>query len=203
MKACITKLRSRRGASLILAAVYFLICAFVGGTVLAAATSGSAHLKDRKAEEQAFQIQRSAARVIRDQLTVDSGYLQAEISKSGDTYTLTPATESSVDLQTLVRQGAAARYGEKKESNAFQSYKTAGDLVLTMSETVTDGSSDGRSDTVNVHYEVGENYDVTVSVSVGGVSRMYVFMKASVSERDDVTTVTWGAPVLRKAGEAA
>lgn len=203
MKACITKLRSRRGASLILAAVYFLICAFVGGTVLAAATSGSAHLKDRKAEEQAFQIQRSAARVIRDQLTVDSGYLQAEISKSEDTYTLTPATESSLDLQALVRQGAAARYGEKKETDEFSRYKTEGDLVLTMTTNDDAESENAKSDTVDVHYEVGENYDVTVSVSVGGVSRMYVFMKASVSERDDVTTVTWGAPVLRKAGEAA
>lgn len=203
MKAYITKLRSRRGASLILAAVYFLICAFVGGTVLGAATSGSAHLKDRKAEEQAFQIQRSAAQVIRDQLTVETGYLQAEISKSEEIYTLTPASESPVDLQTLVRQGAAARYGEKKEITAFNEYTTEGELVLAMTTNEDMESESAKSDTVDVHYEVGENYDVTVSVSVGGVSRMYVFMKASVAERDDVTTVTWGAPVLRKAGEAA
>lgn len=203
MKACITKLRSRRGASLILAAVYFLICAFVGGTVLAAATSGSAHLKDRKAEEQAFQIQRSAAQVIRDQLTVENGYLQAEISKSEEIYTLTTEPESSVDLQTLVRRGAAARYGEKKGTEVSTGYETEGDLVLTMKTNDDVGSESVKSDTVDVHYEVGENYDVTVSVSVGGVSRMYVFMKASVAERGNVTTVTWGAPVLRKAGEAA
>lgn len=203
MKACITKLRSQRGASLILAAVYFLICAFVGGTVLAAASSGGAHLKDRKADEQTFQIQRSAAQVIQSQLTVTSGYLQAEITKTksdaGVGYTLSDGTELK-DLQKLVCQGAAARYKEKNGlTSVFQDYTTGDDLVLTMSE-----NGDGKSDTVAIHYEVGENYDLTVTISnADGISRIYVFMKASVSVRDDVTTITWDAPVLRKAGDAA
>ena len=198
MKACITKLQSQKGASLILAAVYFLICAFVGGTVLAAATSGSAHLKDRKADEQAYLIQRSAARVIEQELTVENGYLQAEIVKTDTGYSINNISSVS-GLKALVVQTAAARYAEDLDG-VFEGYSAAGELVLSM-------SGDGKSDTVNVHYEVDENYDLTVTLSQNGDSRLHVFMKASVTEktRDDVTTttVTWNEPIIRKGGGAA
>lgn len=202
MKACITKLQSRKGASLILAAVYFLICAFVGGTVLAAATSGSAHLKDRKADEQTYLIQRSAARVIERELTVENGYLQAEIVKNntaeGLSYTINNISDLS-GLQALVAQGAAARYAENLDG-VFPGYVAEDDLVLNM-------AGDTKADTVNVHYEVDENYDLTVTLSQNGDSRLYVFMKASVTEktRDDVTTttITWNEPIIRKGGDAA
>lgn len=189
MKACITKLQSQKGASLILAAVYFLICAFVGGTVLAAATSGSAHLKDRKADEQTYLIQRSAARVIERELTVENGYLQAEF-KHGEAYT------GTTDLQGLVKNAAYIQYlGDTVTDGRVPE----GDLVLTMTGTQTD--------TVDVHYEVDENYDLTVTLSQNGDSRLHVFMKASVTEktRDDVTTttVTWNKPIIRKGGGAA
>lgn len=196
MKACISKLRSQKGASLILAAVYFLICAFVGGTVLAAATSGSAHLKDRKSDEQAFLVQRSAARVIEQELSVTDGYLQAVITP-GETPALELTNASPSELQELVAQAALVRYkGEK----ATVDETTEGDLTLTM-------SADSVSDVVSVHYEVGDNYDLTVSLKgEDGTGILYVFMKASVSEitRDSVTitTVTWNDPVIRK-GEGA
>ena len=44
MKRIKTKLHDRSGASIIIALVYLLICAFVGGTVLAAATANSGHI---------------------------------------------------------------------------------------------------------------------------------------------------------------
>lgn len=192
MKACITKLQSQKGASLILAAVYFLICAFVGGTVLAAATSGSAHLKDRKADEQTFLIHRSAARVIEQELTVEDGYLQAEI-KEDEIFTIS----ESIDLKELVKYAAYVQYLGDEVTDGRVPY---GDLVLTM-------SGSGKSDTVNVHYVVDENYDLTVTLSQNGDGRLYVFMKASVTEktRDDVTTttITWNEPIIRKGGGAA
>jgi len=191
MIACITKLQSQKGASLILAAVYFLICAFVGGTVLAAATSGSAHLKDRKADEQAYLIQRSAARVIEQELTVENGYLQAEM-KDDETFTMSDAA----NLQELVKYAAYIQY---LGDDAPVGVTPDGDLVLTMTGT--------KTDTVNVHYAVDENYDLTVTLSQNGDSRLHVFMKASVTEktRDDVTTttVTWNEPIIRKGGGAA
>lgn len=191
MKACITKLQSQKGASLILAAVYFLICAFVGGTVLAAATSGSAHLKDRKADEQTFLIHRSAARVIERELTVDDGYLQAEIKDN---------TAFATELDGLKKLVAEAAYIQYLGDEVTDGRVPYGDLVLAM-------SGDGKTDTVNAHYEVDENYDLTVTLSQNGDSRLHVFMKASVTEktRDGVatTTVTWNKPIIRKGGGAA
>lgn len=190
MKACITKLQSQKGASLILAAVYFLICAFVGGTVLAAATSGSAHLKDRKADEQAYLIQRSAARVIEQELTVENGYLQAEMKDD------TAFTTEQDGLKKLVAEAAYIQYLGDDVTDDRVPY---GDIVLEMTGT--------KTDTVNVHYSVDENYDLTVTLSQNGDSRLHVFMKASVTEktRDDVTTttVTWNEPIIRKGGGAA
>lgn len=209
MKACITKLRSRRGASLILAAVYFLICAFVGGTVLAAASSGGAHLKNRRAQEQSYQIARSAAQLIQSELTVENGYLQAEITKtlSGGTtsYTL-KSVESPETLQGLVCKGAAAKYAQKLgDTGVFSDYKATGKLELELTEN-TDGvdSTEEHKDTVEIRYAVGDNYDLTVTIGEGEEdSRLCVFMKASVAERSDGITVTWTSPVIRKAGETA
>ncbi len=196
MKACITKLQSQKGASLILAAVYFLICAFVGGTVLAAATSGSAHLKDRKADEQTYLIQRSAARVIERELTVENGYLQAEITENTEHGVVTLVNGGTTGLKALVEQAAYIQYLGDDVTDDRVPY---GDLVLTMTGT--------KTDTVNVHYEVGDNYDLTVTLSQNGDSRLHVFMKASVTEktRDGVTTttVTWNEPIIRKGGGAA
>ena len=99
-------------------------------------------------------------------------------------------------------------FSEKKQTPAYIQYLgdtvTDGrvpedDLVLTM-------TANGKSDTVNVHYSVDENYDLTVTLSQNGDSRLHVFMKASVTEktRDDVTTttVTWNEPIIRKGGGA-
>ena len=193
MKACLTKLRSEKGASLILAAVYFLICAFVGGTVLAAATSGSAHLKDRKADEQDFLIQRSAAYVVERELTVEDGYLQTEIveDSEGD---ISLTSSGRTGLKALVEQAALVQY----KGDAATDEEPCGDLTLTM-------SAESVSDVVDVHYEVDETYDLTVTLkNQDGVSLLYVFMKASVSETtrdgDSVTTITWNEPVIRKGG---
>lgn len=62
------KLRSRSGASMLLAMVFMLFCLFVGSTVLAASTANSyrvAHLSD----QQEYLDQRSAALLLQSQLT--------------------------------------------------------------------------------------------------------------------------------------
>lgn len=195
MKACITKLRSRRGASLILAAVYFLICAFVGGTVLAAASSGGAHLKNRRAQEQSYQIARSAAQLIQSELTVENGYLQAEIQEGA----LSSATWTG--LKKLVVDAAYAQYKGNSDPTAVP----YGDLVLELAEKDDyDDTTEEHADTVKIRYAVGDNYDLTVTIGEGEEdSLLCVFMKASVAERGDGITVTWTSPVIRKAGETA
>lgn len=65
------KLRSRAGASMMLALVFMLFCAFVGGSVLASATANAQRVGDLQ-EQQEFLLERSAALLLSDQLQLDS-----------------------------------------------------------------------------------------------------------------------------------
>ena len=73
------KLRSRVGASMILAMVFMLFCSFIGGTVLASATANAQRVA-QMAEQQDFLLERSAALLATDQLQLDSGkYLRLTV----------------------------------------------------------------------------------------------------------------------------
>lgn len=76
------KLRSRTGASMILALVFLLFCSFVGSTVLVSATANSyrvAHLAD----QQDYLSQRSTALLISDELQLeDNERLQLNVVDS-------------------------------------------------------------------------------------------------------------------------
>ena len=65
MKHIKKKLRSRLGASLILAMVFMLFCSFVGGSVLASATANAQRVA-QLAEQQDFLLERSAALLASD-----------------------------------------------------------------------------------------------------------------------------------------
>lgn len=73
MKRLRQKLGNRRGVSLILALLFFLICACAGAAVLAAAGGLSSHLADRPKEEQIYLTQRSAALLLRQKLFGSDG----------------------------------------------------------------------------------------------------------------------------------
>ena len=73
------KLRSRVGASMILAMMFMMFCAFIGGTVLASATANAQRVA-QMAEQQDFLLERSAAMMASDQLQLDTGkYLRMSI----------------------------------------------------------------------------------------------------------------------------
>lgn len=66
------KLRSRTGASMLLALVFLLFCSFIGGSVLVSATA-NAYRVAQVAEQQDFLNQRSAALLLSDQLQLETG----------------------------------------------------------------------------------------------------------------------------------
>ena len=79
MKKIHNKLRSRVGASMILAMVFMLFCAFIGGSVLASATANAQRVA-QMAEQQDFLLERSAALLLSDQLQLDAGdYLRLTV----------------------------------------------------------------------------------------------------------------------------
>lgn len=68
MQSLKEKLHSAKGSSLLIVMVYFLLCLFVGGVVLTAATANGGRLAAMKADHQANYAQRSAAMVVQDEL---------------------------------------------------------------------------------------------------------------------------------------
>ena len=66
------KLRSRTGASMLLALVFLLFCSFIGSTVLVSATA-TAYRVAQVAEQQDFLNQRSAALLLGDELQLEPG----------------------------------------------------------------------------------------------------------------------------------
>ena len=72
MNNVMRKLRSCRGASMILAMVFMLFAVFIGGTILASAAA-NAYRVEHLSDQQIYLDQRSAALMIGDELTPDSG----------------------------------------------------------------------------------------------------------------------------------
>lgn len=119
------KLKSRRGASLILAMVFMLMCLFVGGSVLAAATANGGRVADMTSNQQTYLSQRSAALLMADMLEGDgNSNLQLTIKKvsvpSGDgtsenitiTYSLPnlSAGQTYNTLQRILVENAVRKY---------------------------------------------------------------------------------------------
>lgn len=62
------KLHSQRGASVVIALIFFLICVMVGAVILAAASANVGRLSHLRKNEQAYFSLSSAARLVRDDL---------------------------------------------------------------------------------------------------------------------------------------
>lgn len=71
MKMIRNKLQSNRGATMVLSLIFMLICVFVGGSVLVAATVNGGRMENQRTDQQAILNQRSIAAVIGGELTKD------------------------------------------------------------------------------------------------------------------------------------
>ena len=99
MQSLKEKLHSAKGSSLLITMVYFLLCFFVGGVVLTAATSNGGRLAAIKADRQAAYAQRSAAMVVQDALTDKD--LKLVIEKETTTTRVT-TTNGATTISTTV-----------------------------------------------------------------------------------------------------
>lgn len=68
MRSVQEKLKSERGASFLIALLFFLICITMGSLILTAATANAVKVKDRYKEQQDYLAVASAARLAKDSL---------------------------------------------------------------------------------------------------------------------------------------
>lgn len=100
------KLRSERGASILLALLMFLVCAMVGATVLAAAVSNAGKARSNRTEQQKFLNLTSAVQLVADEIANKATYTgkytvweweEVETVKETDT-SVTPHLETTVSV---------------------------------------------------------------------------------------------------------
>ena len=69
MKAARKKLHNEKGASVVLALIFFLVCLMVGGVVLTAASANAGRFSHLRADEQDYFLLSSAASLLHDDLS--------------------------------------------------------------------------------------------------------------------------------------
>jgi len=67
------KLRSKRGASMVMAMVFLMFCTLIGGSVLAAATANASRIEHLTKDQQDYYSQRSATLLMADMLKSEDG----------------------------------------------------------------------------------------------------------------------------------
>lgn len=110
MKRLRKKLHSERGASILLALLFFLVCIMVGASVLAAAASNAGKIRSNQTEQQRYLTLSSAIRLVADELK------QAEYTGKYKVWEWTETvTEKDGEGNTVVKETIDYFYYEQEE----------------------------------------------------------------------------------------
>lgn len=154
------KLRSSKGASLIIALVFMLFCAMVGSAVLAAATANGGRIAALKSDQQEYLDQRSAATLLSDELQIntpklivtkkqvvtttykvgDGGVLKQLNSQETDTVDFAVSSPVTTQLQRVLFESAIMRYIEENGMEDY--YKNDPIIISGFAVAGADGSAD-------------------------------------------------------------
>lgn len=188
-----------RGASILIALFYFLVCAVVGAVVLTAATVTSGQLANLEKSQQTYYATSSAATVFRD--AIENGTCTSSFAADDATWTCElPALGAQQEpmrtwLQTMVsniaegQQTASATFDITLDGSSIPE-----DSIVPVSATMT-----MRSDySLYVSIRPQDYRDATVSYHVT------VEIPAALLYREDessVERITWGHAVIAKPEE--
>lgn len=158
------KLRSRSGASMLIALVFMMFCVFIGGSVLAAASSNGYRVK-HLSDQQQYLKERSAALLLSEEMTPSAGTLvklvvydtatrnevvelpqaggETVISSVNGPRTITFEAPAGLDMtayQRLMFETSVWRYLEENSYNAstdvivLKNFKYSGTAIASISE---------------------------------------------------------------------
>lgn len=206
------KLSSKRGASLAIGLVFFLICAMVGASVLAAATASSGSIQTKRQTHQDYLAVSSAAQLLRDEIL--SSEFQA-VYNEGDSG-MTRYSFHGASLASLMEADAKRAYAGSSVSRNFEltsdefetvyvRYEMRGDSLeykydVTLVFSLGEGSQQRQAmtltfDAVVFEQEVGDSYEIPGSDDgVIPPSTVYFTVKT--------TTVTWSQALLEQGARA-
>ena len=205
MKTLIRKLRQRTGASMLLALTFMMLCVFIGGSVLAAATANNARLQRLTEEDQEYLTLRSAAALIVDELRplTRSGTQMAVLLNATEEFSNVEGAEPTVkktvtyaltdnrnELRELAYLCAACQYRSVYDLTAnetdFSDFTRYGKDPYFVTPALTgNGSGQAQSEfTVTLTLD-GDDYPLTACMICDGDYDISVFFLTEDGEFND------------------
>lgn len=178
-KQILQKLKEKTGASIVLALLFFLICALVGSTVLSASSAGSGTLTNTYDYDSNVYLMKSGADLITDGF--DAQFKASDFEQSNGQ--LKVPTTSNVD--TLYQALCATVY------NTSQSCKETLSLTL----------NTAMSEVVTAEITMNTDYDVQIVLTKENTNRVVeVNLDSSCASGNTIqekgASVSWGSPVV-------
>lgn len=101
MRAAAAKLKSRRGASILMGLLLLLVCAMAGAAALTAATSNAGRYTHARQDQQRYLAVASAARLVRDELCAGEYNASAALTEHYTHYSTTDPETGAVSWHTV------------------------------------------------------------------------------------------------------
>jgi len=166
------KLRSRRGTSILLALVFFLVCAFVAAVILGAAAANARKTAGREAEQQTYYSVSSAARLLqnvmdgavftgREYRTLYGCQNAADLADEPHTDT---SSVDSLSAVSITAQGAVADYLKEQAYRVFLSGTEYVGAAVFSAQTVSFTIAADGMDPVDVTMAVDGHYTATFTL---------------------------------------
>lgn len=222
MKALRQKLHSRRGASILIALLFFLVCLMVGGVVLTAAAANAGRLTHLRQDQQTYFILSSAVRLLRDDLQ-GAAYTVKETKTDGASAKVeypnpkSDAALQDVYLKTQLCAWAKEVYQNKRDQTKPISFTIASNKGRTVFGTAyMQGKGGAAPYSVEAFFLLPAKEGDTASPDKTHYD-MRLYIPATVALQEDafttvvngrevptvltVTTVTFGAGVISQTEE--
>lgn len=169
----VNKIHNSKGATILIALLFFLLCAMAGSVVLAAGTAASGRLAGLTGQQQTYYTVSSAARLLRDEMN-DQKMEFSYSAESPDKTTLSLAdfrasiiynSEPDGELKNLMEQMVLSMYKAKKSATAPT--EITADTKITANMTIapdTTSTNLDKIEPVTVECTMDKNYNFTLQL---------------------------------------
>lgn len=207
------KLRSKNGASMLLAMVFMMFSLTIGGSVLASATANGSRIKAMTAEQQAYYSQRSAMFLMSDMLSYEKNGVKKELQvtirdvteQTGNTVTrkvffsapcipeVTGGTTPNVPfLQKLLFDVVAAPYLADENATVDNScffWQKQENYALESAQGTITIADNVNEETLSASYTIATTDDYSMQIDFGA-DTSHVVLKLDGSIGQSQSTVT-------------
>lgn len=200
------KLKDNSGASILLALLFFLLCALAGSVVLAAGSAAAGRMKDVNAKEQAYLSVISAAELLREEIDGKS--------ISYDIVNKTCIQKPDSELDTLLAECLEQALEVKKRENPFSTFK---EVELTIKPHDTDTAENMGTVTASIDMKVNDSeyadYTLIITLFLKNEENdpEYIYTLtvpaaelnddgSGTGSSDDILTLVWSNAVITRGG---